>query len=65
MNDTGARRSDDALHDGFFRTAAHTPDATAVIGSTGTLTYAELRERVLAVTGALQVAGIKPGTPSR
>ncbi|BBZ59819.1 non-ribosomal peptide synthetase [Mycolicibacterium monacense] len=61
VNDTGARRSDDALHDGFFRTAAHTPDATAVIGSTGTLTYAELRERVLAVTGALQVAGIKPG----
>lgn len=58
---TAAERSSEALHDGFFRSAATTPDATAVIGSTGTLTYAELRERVLAVTGALQVAGIAPG----
>ncbi|KUI38329.1 non-ribosomal peptide synthetase [Mycobacterium sp. GA-2829] len=58
---TTAERSGDALHDGFFRTAAQTPDATAVIHSAGTLTYAELREQVLAVTGALQVAGIKPG----
>ncbi|KUI23038.1 non-ribosomal peptide synthetase [Mycobacterium sp. IS-1496] len=59
--ETIAERSDDALHDGFFRSAAQTPDATAVIGSTGTLTYAKLRERVLAVTGALQVAGVAPG----
>ncbi|WP_197415729.1 non-ribosomal peptide synthetase [Mycobacterium sp. IS-1742] len=59
--ETTAERSDDALHDGFFRSAARTPDATAVIGSTGTLTYAELCERVLAVTGALQVAGVAPG----
>jgi mycobactin phenyloxazoline synthetase len=60
LNST-AERTPEALHDGFFRSAAQTPDATAVIGSTGTLTYAELRERVLAVTGALEVAGIKPG----
>ncbi|WP_197374859.1 non-ribosomal peptide synthetase [Mycolicibacterium baixiangningiae] len=59
--ETGAERSAEALHDGFFRSAAQTPDATAMVSSTGTLTYAELRERVLAVTGALQVAGIKPG----
>ncbi|MGE2714903.1 amino acid adenylation domain-containing protein [Mycolicibacterium litorale] len=58
---TTAERSTDALHDGFFRIAAANPDATAVISSAGTLTYAELHERVLAVTGALQVAGIKPG----
>ncbi|BBY15215.1 non-ribosomal peptide synthetase [Mycolicibacterium litorale] len=58
---TTAERSAEALHDGFFRTAAATPDATAVISSAGTLTYAELREQVLAVTGALQVAGIKAG----
>ncbi|WP_422746286.1 amino acid adenylation domain-containing protein [Mycobacterium sp. WMMD1722] len=56
-----APRSDDALHDGFFRSAAATPDATAVIGSSGTLTYAQLREQVLAVAAALTVAGIKPG----
>ncbi|MFS0897538.1 amino acid adenylation domain-containing protein [Mycolicibacterium litorale] len=59
--DTTAERSDEALHDGFFRSAAATPDATAVISSAGTLSYADLREKVLAVAGALQVAGIKPG----
>lgn len=58
---TTAERSRDALHDGFFRTAAQTPDATAVIHSAGTMTYAELCEKVLAVTGALQLAGIRPG----
>lgn len=56
-----AERSGDALHDGFFRSAATTPDATAVISSSGTLTYGALREQVLAVAGALRVAGIRPG----
>lgn len=56
-----AERSSDALPDGFFRSAATTPDATAVISSAGTLTYRALRDQVLAVTGALRVAGIRRG----
>jgi mycobactin phenyloxazoline synthetase len=58
---TTAERSAEALHEGFFRSAAATPDAPAVISSTGTLTYAQLRRQALAVTAALQVAGIRPG----
>lgn len=50
-----------ALHEGFFAQAAARPDAVAVIGSAGELTYAELRERVLAVAAALRVAGIRTG----
>ncbi|OBB56116.1 non-ribosomal peptide synthetase [Mycobacterium sp. 852013-51886_SCH5428379] len=56
-----AERSGDALHDGFFRSAATNPDAPAVISGSGDLTYAELREQVLSVAAALTVAGIKPG----
>lgn len=56
-----APRSGDALHDGFFRSAATAPEAPAVISSSGTLTYRALRDQVLAVTGALRVAGIRPG----
>lgn len=56
-----ADRSGDALHDGFFRSAATAPDATAIISSAGTLTYAGLREQVLAVAAALTVAGIERG----
>ncbi|MBO0678247.1 amino acid adenylation domain-containing protein [Mycolicibacterium sp. S2-37] len=59
--DSTAERSGEALHDGFFRSAATTPDAPAVISSSGNLSYAELREQVLSVAGALTVAGIKPG----
>ncbi|WP_448504853.1 non-ribosomal peptide synthetase [Mycolicibacterium thermoresistibile] len=61
LNSTAAPPSGDALHHGFFRAAAATPDAPAVIGSDGVLSYAELRDRVVAVAGALGVAGIRPG----
>nr|WP_317159365.1 amino acid adenylation domain-containing protein [Mycobacterium sp. 21AC1] len=50
-----------ALHGGFFAQAAARPDAVAVIGSNGQLTYAQLREQVLAVAAALKVAGIRTG----
>lgn len=61
LNGTTADTGGQPLHAGFFTSAAATPDATAVIGSAGTLTYAELREQVLAVAAALHTAGIKPG----
>ncbi|MEE6164230.1 MULTISPECIES: non-ribosomal peptide synthetase [unclassified Mycolicibacterium] len=56
-----AAPSGQALHHGFFAQAAVRPDATAVIGSTGRLTYAQLREQVLTVAAALKVAGIRTG----
>jgi mycobactin phenyloxazoline synthetase len=60
-NATTAEPSGQPLHAGFFASAAANPQATAVIGAAGTLTYAELREQVLAVAAALHTAGIKPG----
>lgn len=60
-NATAFAPSGDNLVDGFFRNAADTPDATAVIGSTGTTTYAELREQVLAIAAALQSRGVHAG----
>ncbi|HEX7827433.1 MAG TPA: amino acid adenylation domain-containing protein, partial [Mycobacterium sp.] len=61
LNAKTAHPSGNSLHAGFFTSAAARPDAVAVIGSAGELTYAELREQVLAVAAALDVAGIKPG----
>ncbi|MDX1873729.1 amino acid adenylation domain-containing protein [Mycolicibacterium sp. 120266] len=61
LNGITAEPGGQPLHAGFFASAAATPDATAVIGSTDTLSYAELREHVLAVAAALHTAGIKPG----
>ncbi|MGV0653004.1 amino acid adenylation domain-containing protein [Mycolicibacterium thermoresistibile] len=61
LNSVTAGPSGEALHDGFFRRAQAAPDAVAVISSAGQLTYAQLREQVLAVAGALRVAGVKPG----
>ncbi|MBU9765739.1 amino acid adenylation domain-containing protein [Mycobacterium sp. TNTM28] len=49
------------LHQGFFAQALVRPDALAVIGSKGQLSYAELREQALAVAAALQIAGVRPG----
>ena len=60
-NSKTAAPSGNSLHDGFFASADARPDALAVISSSGELTYAELREQVLAVAAALRVAGIKPG----
>ncbi len=61
VNSTTAPSSGEALHDGFFRSAAARPEAPAVFSSDGDLTYAELREQVLAVAAALAVAGVRRG----
>ena len=60
-NATTAAPSGDTLVSGFFRNAERTPDATAVIGSTGTLSYAQLKDKVLAVAAALQTRGVHRG----
>lgn len=61
VNATNAPPSGDNLVDGFFRNAAATPDAPALITGAGTLGYGELKDRVLAVAGALQAAGVGSG----
>jgi mycobactin phenyloxazoline synthetase len=61
LNSTTAPPSGDALHDAFFRSAAQHPDATAVIGTTQTLTYAQLQDRVLSIAAALQSRGVGRG----
>lgn len=61
MNATTAAPSGDNLVDGFFRNAAATPEATALIARSGTLSYGELCDRVLAVAGTLQAAGVGSG----
>ncbi len=61
VNATTADPSGDNLVDGFFRNAQAHPEATALIASTGTLSYGELKDRVLAVAGALQDAGVGSG----
>ena len=60
-NATSAPPSRDNLVDGFFRNAERTPEATAVIGSAGTLTYAQLKDKVLSVAAALQSRGVGRG----
>ncbi|MGN7780978.1 amino acid adenylation domain-containing protein [Mycolicibacterium sp. 22603] len=60
-NSRTAASSGDNLVDGFFRHATATPDATALIASAGTLTYGQLRDRVLAVAGSLQARGVGRG----
>jgi mycobactin phenyloxazoline synthetase len=61
VNGATAPASGDALHDGFFRTAAATPDAPAVFGGDVDLTYGQLREQVLAVTATLREHGVRAG----
>ncbi|WNG80212.1 non-ribosomal peptide synthetase [Mycobacterium sp. ITM-2016-00316] len=61
VNASTAPPTGDTLVDGFFRHAAATPEATALIARSGTLRYGELADRVLAVAGTLQAAGIGPG----
>jgi mycobactin phenyloxazoline synthetase len=61
VNATTAPPSGDNLVDGFFRNAAATPEATALISTAGTLSYGELHTRVLAVAAALQAAGVGCG----
>lgn len=61
VNSRTAPASGEAIHDGFFRAAAERPDAVAVVGRDGALTYAELRHRALAIAKALQDNGVAPG----
>jgi mycobactin phenyloxazoline synthetase len=61
VNGTTAPLSGEALHDGFFRNAAATPDAVAVFSRDGDLTYSELRTRSLAVMKALRDNGVQRG----
>lgn len=61
LNFRTAPPSGEALHDGFFRTAERQPDAPAVFSSLGDLTYAQLREQVLAVCATLRRTGVRPG----
>ncbi|MBI5736024.1 MAG: amino acid adenylation domain-containing protein [Mycolicibacterium neoaurum] len=61
VNATTAAPSGENLVDGFFRNAEAAPAATALIASTDTLTYGELKERVLAVAGTLQAGGVGSG----
>ncbi|OMC39936.1 hypothetical protein A5740_26330 [Mycobacterium sp. GA-1841] len=49
------------LHQGFFTHAQAAPDDVAVYGPTTRLSYGQLREHALAVSGALAVAGVRPG----
>lgn len=61
INSTRAPRSADTLADGFFRNAAATPDAPAVLTAGETLTYGQLQEKALSVAAALQSRGVSPG----
>lgn len=63
VNNVSAPASGDALHTGFLRYAQAHPDAPALFSSTGDLSYGQLRQRVLDVAAALQVAGVRPGDP--
>jgi mycobactin phenyloxazoline synthetase len=61
VNSRAAEPSGEALHDGFFRRAEQQPNAPAVFSSSGDLSYAQLRDQVLAVVAALRAAGIGTG----
>ncbi len=61
VNGRIAEPSGEALHDGFFRQAGLRPDAPAVVSSSGELSYAQLRDRALAVAAALRAAGVGVG----
>lgn len=70
-NSTTAPPSGDNLVDGFFRNATRTPDAIALIAGdispslrspqAGTLSYAQLQDKVHAVGAALQARGVGRG----
>ncbi|MFI6688544.1 amino acid adenylation domain-containing protein [Streptomyces sp. NPDC050485] len=61
VNDTAAPLPDSLLHHGILREAAHTPDATAVVGATGSLSYHELVLRAASVAEVLRAGGCAPG----
>jgi mycobactin phenyloxazoline synthetase len=61
VNARTAARSGEALHDGFFRRAAETPDAVAVYAHDCELTYGQLHDQALAVAAALRARGVTSG----
>lgn len=61
VNSAVAAPSGDNLVEGFFRNAETCPDAIALISRDGTLTYGQLKDRVLAVAAALQTRGVGRG----
>ncbi|WP_235947492.1 non-ribosomal peptide synthetase [Nocardia terrae] len=70
VNATDGVISGRSLHSGLFEFAAAKPDAPAVIWEVDraesdcevrTLSYRELADQALAIAGALQVAGVRPG----
>ncbi|WP_432050092.1 amino acid adenylation domain-containing protein [Verrucosispora sp. NA02020] len=62
VNDTAGPLPTGLLHTGFFRHAAATPDATAVVTADGlTVDYRELAVRALRLGGALRAHGVQPG----
>ncbi|TXC99826.1 non-ribosomal peptide synthetase [Streptomyces sp. ISID311] len=56
-NDTVGPLPEGLLHEGFFARAARTPDAPALLGAFGTVTYGELARRAGSVADALGAAG--------
>ncbi|ANN15485.1 non-ribosomal peptide synthetase [Amycolatopsis orientalis] len=54
VNDTAAPLPETSLHEEFFARAAREPEAIAVTGPAGTLTYGELARRAGAVAEALR-----------
>ncbi|MGK4907942.1 amino acid adenylation domain-containing protein [Streptomyces albus] len=56
-NDTAGPLPEGLLHEGFFARARQVPDAPALLGAFGTVTYGELARRAGAVADALRAAG--------
>ncbi|MFC8721989.1 AMP-binding protein, partial [Kitasatospora sp. NPDC057198] len=52
---------DATIHQLFLRQAAATPDAPAVLGAHGTLTYRELAGRSAALAARIRAHGVRPG----
>jgi mycobactin phenyloxazoline synthetase len=61
VNGRTAEPSGEALHDGFFRQAERQPDAPALFAGSGDLSYAQLRDQVLAVVAAVRATGVGAG----
>lgn len=62
-NATAAPLPDGRLHDGLLAMARQCPDAVALIDARGSLSYAELAQRALAVAATLRDAGCSAGEP--
>ncbi|WP_369203593.1 amino acid adenylation domain-containing protein [Streptomyces sp. PU-14G] len=60
-NDTAGPLPDGLLHEGFFARAAAHPDAPALLGAFGTVSYGELARSAGAVADALRAAGRTEG----